>query len=94
MTSAELRHSAEVQLILANIADLQPGMSLTLADLAHDGFGGVVVKRSRAHGNPLVFQREFSRERSRWADSLADAMREVEVYVNTGKLHEPDSFGF
>lgn len=87
-----LQHTAEVQRILANIADLPVGASLTLADIAHDGFGGMIVKRTRS-GNATptyVFQREFAHERSRWADGLAQAIEEVETYVNTGKLQEPD----
>lgn len=84
MTKAEL----EVERILQNVADLPVGKTLTLADIAHDGFGGMVVKRHSR--NTLVFQREHAHERSRWADGIAQAYEEIETYVNTGKLHEPD----
>ena len=78
----------ETERILANVADLPVGKTITLEDTAHDGFGGVVVKRHSR--NTLVFQRQFSRERSRWADGLAQAYEEIETYVATGKLHEAD----
>lgn len=82
------REDAEVMRILANVADLPVGKSLTLADSAYDGFGGMVIKRSST--KTYVFQREFSRERSRWADSLPDTIAEIRTYVRTGKLAEPD----
>lgn len=84
----DLKEAAEVSRILANMADLPIGKQLLLADLAHDGFGGMVVKRHAK--KTYVFQREFSRHRSRWADGLPDAMEEIRQYVRTGKLSEPD----
>jgi hypothetical protein len=78
----------EVERILANVTDLPIGKSLLLADIAHDGFGGVTVKRNSRY--TVVFQRQFSRERSRWADNIQQVYEEIEAYVQTGKLREPD----
>jgi hypothetical protein len=78
----------ETERILANVADLPIGKTITLADIAHDGLGGMVIKRHSR--STVVFQRQFSRERSRWADELAEAYDEIMVYVMTGKLHEAD----
>lgn len=78
----------EVERILANVADLPIGKTILLEDTAHDGFGGVVVKRHSRE--TLVFQRQFSQERSRWADGLSQAYEEIEAYVQTGRLQEAD----
>jgi len=83
-----MQNSAEAQRILSNVADLPVGGTITLPDIANDGWGGMVVKRHSA--KTLVFQREFMKGRSRWADGLAQALEDIEVYVATGKLHEPD----
>lgn len=77
------------QSILNKVASLSVGDSLRLEDKAHDGFGGMVVKRHSR--NTLVFQREFAHHRSRWADGLAQCMEEIETFGLTGKLHEPVS---
>lgn len=84
MSPAEL----EAHRILANVADLPVRGSLILADLAHDGFGGMKVMRTRA--NTWMFQREGYTARGRFADGLAQCLEEIEVYVNSGKLAEPD----
>ena len=78
----------ECERILANVADLPVGKTLTLADIAHDGLGGMVVKRHSR--DTLVFQRVGSKERSRWADGLSQAYEEIEAYVLTGHLKNPD----
>lgn len=79
----------EVQRILSNVADLPIGKCLTLAmRYTGDGLGGMIVKRSRR--NTWVFQREFYIGRSRWADGLAQCLEEIEHYVKTGRLQEPD----
>jgi hypothetical protein len=86
------KEDTEVMRILANVTDLPVGKSLILPALAHDGFGGVVVKRYSK--KTYVFQREFSKERSRWADSLPDTIAEIRQYVRTGVLTPPDSVGW
>ena len=77
----------ECERILANVADLPVGQTITLADRAYDGFGGMKVKRHSA--DTLVFQRTGYIGRSRWADGLAQAYEEIEQYVTTGTLKEP-----
>jgi len=79
----------DLQRILSNIADIPIGKTIRLEDRAKDGFGGMIVKRSRR--STWVFQREFCNIRSRWADSLSDCLMEIDAYLGTGKLHEPDS---
>ena len=78
----------ETERILANMADLPVGKSLTLEDIAHDGFGGMTVKRHSE--KTFVFQRTGFIGRSRWADGLAQCYEELETYVLTGLLREPD----
>ena len=87
-----LAQDAEVRRILANVADLPIGGKLLLPDLANDGFGGMYVKRARTGtaSKTWVFQREFYMGRSRWAHGLAECIEELETYVLTGHLREPD----
>lgn len=81
--------SKEALRILENVADLPKGRSLTLSAIDNsDGYGGCVVLHSRS--GPYVFQREGYQGRSRWADNLSQALEEIEAWVNTGRLHEPD----
>lgn len=84
MKTVQTETQRECERILANVADLPIGKSLTLPDIAHDGWGGMVVKRYSR--DTLVFQREGSSERSRWADGLSRSYEEIEHYVSTGKL--------
>jgi hypothetical protein len=77
-----------VEEILTRVMELPVGRSILFPDRAQDGFGGMVVKRYSWH--TLVFQRAGSQERSRWADGLEQARREIETYLQTGKLREPD----
>ena len=84
MSAAQL----ETERILANVSDLPVGKSLTLADIAHDGFGGMIVKRHSP--KTFVFQRTGSQDRSRWADGITQLYEEVEAYVMTGTLHAAD----
>jgi hypothetical protein len=81
-------YSTELRRILLDLEDLPVRKSLTLTDLAHDGFGGMVVFRSSQ--KTYVFQREFYKGRSRWADSHTECAQELECYLLTGKLQEPD----
>jgi len=76
--------------IYSNARDLPVGKSLTLPPAnSSDDFGGLVIKRNSA--KTFVFQREFYRTRSRWADTPADAIREITYYLVTGNLHPSDN---
>lgn len=89
------KEQLETERILANVADLPVGKTITLLSakqedpIAYDGFGGLVVKR---HSNStFVFQRQHDTERSRWADNLGEAYEEIAYWVEHGKLHPPTS---
>ena len=77
-----------VENLLAQLVDLPVGKSVVLVDRAGDGFGGLRVKRHSQH--TLVFQRTGSQEGSRWADGPDQAREELQAYVASGKLREPD----
>jgi hypothetical protein len=77
-----------IEKLLTRLTDLPVGASVLLPDRAGDGFGGLLVKRHARH--TLVFQRTGSQERSRWADGPDQAREEIQTYIDTGKLHEPD----
>lgn len=77
-----------VEEMLSELMALPVGASRVFLDRAFDGFGGMVVKRHSAH--TLVFQRQGFKARSRWADTHAEAREEIETYLDTGKLNEPD----
>lgn len=77
-----------VEHLLTRLQDLPVGASVTLADRADDGFGGLVVKRHARH--TFVFQRSGFQARSRWADNPNQMREEIATYVATGKLNEPD----
>ena len=83
------KEAIEAQRILATVADIPVGGKLTLEDLAHDGFGGMNVFRSRK--GTWLFQRADYTARGRFADGLAQCLREIEFYVTSGgHLSGPD----
>jgi hypothetical protein len=88
LDAVELKRQAEVMRILANVSDLPRGGKLTLADLAHDGFGGMNVFHNRS--GSYLFQREFYTARGRFADNKAQCIEEIEHYVDSGMLSGPD----
>jgi hypothetical protein len=77
-----------VEHLLTRLSDLPVGHSVMLADRAEDGFGGLLVKRHAKH--TLVFQRTGFKARSRWADGPEQAREELQSYITSGKLREPD----
>jgi hypothetical protein len=77
-----------IEHLLTRLTELPVGASVVLADRAGDGFGGLLVKRHSTR--TLVFQRTGSQERSRWADGPDQAREEIQTYIDTGKLQEPD----
>ena len=88
LDAVELKRQNEVHRILANIADLPRGGKLLLADLAHDGFGGMHVFHTSS--GSYLFQREFYTARGRFADTKAHCIAEIEHYVDSGMLSGPD----
>jgi len=78
-----------VEHLLTRLSELPVGRAVVLADRAEDGFGGLLVKRHAKH--TYVFQRTNHMGRSRWADGPEQAREELQSYVATGKLREPDN---
>lgn len=79
----------DIEGLLAQLADLPVGWSVTLPDRANDGLGGLTAKRYSKY--TLVFQRTGFLGRSRWADGPDEARRELQAYLDTGKLLDPDN---
>jgi hypothetical protein len=77
-----------VEQLLTRLTELPVGRAVVLADRAEDGFGKLLVKRHSKH--TLVFQRTNFMGRSRWADGPEQAREELQSYVESGKLREPD----
>lgn len=77
-----------VENLLTQLTELPVGKSVVLKDRAGDGFGGLRVTRHSEH--TLVFQRVGHRGRSRWADGPDEVREELQTYIMSGKLKEPD----
>jgi hypothetical protein len=77
-----------VEHLLRRLTELPVGQTVILEDRARDGFGGLLAKRHSQH--TFVFQRVGHQGRSRWADGPDEVREELDAYVGTGKLREPD----
>jgi hypothetical protein len=77
-----------IENLLAKLTELPVGESVVLKDRAGDGLGGLQVTRHSEY--TLIFQRVNRLGRWHRADGTDEVRGELQAYVASGKLREPD----